>query len=328
MNSRAGRPEAWRSLVQRGVDTAAEWSDLVAEKLNAAADPRAKLMRKRRWALRLGVFFTVSSVFWVGVTGAAVRRGSTPVWALFIPAPIAVGAAFLATLSFLRYRWLRGEPLPPQRSRGARRLPPWGSAARQPMAALAASERGLFSLLGVMERGRMLPADELRELTAAANQTAATMAATANEVVSMERAISSAPQSRAHLAPTITGVHHAARPGRRQYNEMVTAAAQLVSAANTGSMSSSPMSQQRYRDELVECHRPADRAGRRPSTNSATCAGPRRRVSWTVPIGGRSCSIYAWWMWAFFWRESSSTRLGIEPVLAQHVAAPDLVQRV
>jgi hypothetical protein len=32
---------------------------------------------------------------------------------------------------------------------------------------------------------------------------------------------------------------------------MVTAAAQLVSAANAGSMSSSPMSQQRYRDELV-----------------------------------------------------------------------------
>ena len=32
---------------------------------------------------------------------------------------------------------------------------------------------------------------------------------------------------------------------------MVTAAAQLVSAANTGPMSSSPMSQQRYRDELV-----------------------------------------------------------------------------
>ena len=39
--------------------------------------------------------------------------------------------------------------------------------------------------------------------------------------------------------------------GVRQYNEMVTAAAQLVSAANSGSMSSSPMSQQRYRDELT-----------------------------------------------------------------------------
>src|SRR5258708_23097521 len=181
VNSRTGRPEAWRSLVQRGVATAAEWWDVLGEKLTAAADPGAKLMRKRRWALRLGLFFTVSSVFWVGVT-AVLASWSTPVWALFIPAPIAVGAAFLATLSFLRYRWLRGEPLPPQRSRSTRRLPPWGSAARQPMAALAASERGLFSLLSVMERGKMLPAGELRELVAVANQSAATMAATAGEV--------------------------------------------------------------------------------------------------------------------------------------------------
>ncbi len=249
MSTRGGRPEAWRSMVQRGVDTAAEWSDVVAEKLNAAADPRAKLLRKRRWALRLGLFFTFSSVLWIGVTGV-LASWNTPFWALFIPAPIAVGAAFLATLSFLRYRWLRGEPLPPQRSRAARRLPAWGSAARQPMAALAASERGLFSLMGVMDRGRMLPPDELRELTAAANQTAATMAATANEVMSMERAIGSAPQSRSHLAPTIAAFTAQLDQGARQYNDMVTAAAQLVSAANTGSMSSSPMAQQRYRDEL------------------------------------------------------------------------------
>ena len=69
--------------------------------------------------------------------------------------------------------------------------------------------------------------------------------------VSIERAISSAPQSRSHLAPTITAFTTQLDHGVRQYNEMVTAAAQLVSAANTGSMSSSPMSQQRYRDELV-----------------------------------------------------------------------------
>jgi len=118
------------------------------------------------------------------------------------------------------------------------------------MAALAASERSLHSLLGVMERGRMLPSEELRELTEAANQTAATMTATANEVVSMERAISSAPQSRAYLAPTIAAFTAQLEQGSRQYNEMVTAAAQLVSAANTGSMSSSPMVQQRYRSEL------------------------------------------------------------------------------
>ena len=103
--STASRPEAWRSLLQRGVDTAAELSDVLAQKLSSAADPRAKQLRKRKWALRLGLFFTLSCVFWVAVT-AVLASWSTPVWALFIPAPIAVGAAFLATLSFLRYRWL------------------------------------------------------------------------------------------------------------------------------------------------------------------------------------------------------------------------------
>ncbi|MDY6998477.1 MAG: hypothetical protein SW019_17905 [Actinomycetota bacterium] len=250
MSTHTGRREPWRSLAQRGVDTAAEWSDMVADKLHAAADPRAKLLRKRRWALRLGVFFTVCTVFWAGVT-ALLASWSTPVWALFIPSPIAVGAAFLATLAFLRYRWLRGEPLPPPRSRTARRLPPWGSAARQPMASLSASERGLFSLLGVMERGQLLPAGDLIELRVAAEQTAATMAATATEVVSMEKTAKSAPQSRAHLTPTINAFTAQLNRGARQYDEMVSAAAQLVSAANSGSLSSSPMSQRRYRDQLV-----------------------------------------------------------------------------
>jgi hypothetical protein len=253
-HSTAGRPEAWRSLAQRGIDTAAELSDVLAQKLNSAADPRAKQLRKRKWALWLTLFFTASCLFLIFVTWL-LATWNTPAWALFIPAPIAVGAGFLATLAFLRYRWLRGEPLPPQRSRATRRLPPFGSAARQPMAALAASERGLFSLISVMERGRMLPADELRELIAVANQSATTMAATAGEVVSMERAVVNAPGSRAHLAPTIAAFATQLDNGARQYNDMVTAAAQLVSAASqsdeAGPMPSSPMSQQRYRDELV-----------------------------------------------------------------------------
>jgi hypothetical protein len=244
------RPEAWRSLFQRGVDTAAEVSDVLAQKLNAIADPRAKLLRKRKFALWLALFFTGACLFFIAVT-TLLGIWDTPAWALFIPAPIAVGAAFLATLAFLRYRWLRGEPLPPQRSRATRRLPPWGSAARQPMAALAASERGLFSLISVLERGKMLPAAELREVVAVANQSAATMAATADEVVSMERAIANAPQSRGHLEPTIRAFTAQLDNGARQYNDMVSAAAQLVSAASTGPMPNSPMSQQRYRDELV-----------------------------------------------------------------------------
>jgi hypothetical protein len=247
LDSRTGRAEAWRTLAQRGVDTAAELSDVLAQKLGAAADPRAKILRKRRWAFRAGLFFTFSTGLWVVVT-AVLASWNTPAWALPIPGAIAVGAAFLATLSFVRYRWLKATPLPPQRS--VRRLPPWGSAARQPMTALSSAERGMFALLGVMHRGQMLPDDELREVTVAANQTAATMAATATEVVSMERAAGASPQSRAHLAPTIRAFSAQLETGVRQYNEMVTAAAQLVSAANSGTMSSSPMSAQRYRHEL------------------------------------------------------------------------------
>jgi hypothetical protein len=240
--------EAWRTLAQRGLDSAAELTDVLAQKLGAAADQRAKLLRKRRWAFRSGVFFTFATGLWIAVT-VVLASWDTPAWALPIPGAIAVGAAFLATLSFLRHRWLKATPLPPERP--VRRLPPWGSAARQPMAALASAERGLFSLLGVMQRGRMLPNDELAEITAVANQTAATMAATANDVVSMERAAGAAPQSRTHLTPTIRAFAAQLDSGVRQYNEMLTAAAQLVSAANSGSMSSSPMSAQRYRHELV-----------------------------------------------------------------------------
>ncbi|HEX2212417.1 MAG TPA: hypothetical protein VHH12_02945, partial [Mycobacterium sp.] len=44
MSTQPSRPEAWRSLLQRGVDAAAEWSDVLAARLNSAADPRAKLL--------------------------------------------------------------------------------------------------------------------------------------------------------------------------------------------------------------------------------------------------------------------------------------------
>jgi len=122
------------------------------------------------------------------------------------------------------------------------------------MSALGASERGLVSLIGVMQRGNLLPAEEIRELSVAAHESAATMAATAAEVVSMERAAAVSPQARAHLAPTINAFTAQLGAGVRQYNEMVTAAAQLVSSANGhGNGASSPLMapHPRYRSELT-----------------------------------------------------------------------------
>lgn len=241
-------PEAnarYRSMLQRGIDAVSEYADVAAQKLSAAADPRARLLRKRRWALRLGLFFAFASAFWVLVTGL-LAAWSTPVWGLLITGLIAAGAAVPATLFGLRYRWLRGEPLPPQRQASGRRLPPPGSAARPAMSALGASERGLHSLLGVLDRGRLLPPDEIRGLTEAAGRSAATMAATASHVAAMERAAGENPDARAYLAPSINALTAQLNSGVRQYSEMVTAAAHVVSSASSGGIIG-----ERYRGELL-----------------------------------------------------------------------------
>jgi len=240
----------WRSTMQRGIDAVSEYADAAAHKLAAVSDPRARLLRKRRWALRFGGFFALTSSFWVLVTGL-LAVWNTPVWALLITGLIAAGAAVPATLWLLRYRWLRTEPLPPQREVSSRRLPPQGSVARSAMSALGASERGLHSLVAVIDRGAMLPAEETRELTAAAGRSAAAMAATASEVASMERAARENPSARAYLAPTINALTAQLSSGVRQYNEMVTAAARLVSSANAGA-TTGPAHQQRYRHELTD----------------------------------------------------------------------------
>ncbi len=241
---------SWRALLQRGLDTAADLSDMVAQKISAAADPRARQLRRRRRALRWGLIFTAGCVFWAVVTAVLAAWGWFALL-LEITGAIAVVQAIPATLLLLRYRWLRSEPLPASRPANVRRLPPPGSAARPAMYALGASERGFFSLLGVMERGAMLPAAEIRDLTAAANKTSAAMAATAAEVVSMERAVQYSESSRSYLVPTINAFTAQLSAGVRQYNEMVTAAAQLVSSANGDAGGALAASQQRYRAELA-----------------------------------------------------------------------------
>ncbi len=253
MAVRATQRGPWHAVLQRGLDTAADLSELVAAKISAAADPRARLLRRRRRALRWGLIFTVGCVFWAVVTAVLAAWGWFALL-LQITGFIAAVQAIPATLLLLRYRWLRSEPLPaPRPGPGlarARRLPPPGSAARPAMSALGASERGFFSLVGVIERGAMLPAAEIRDLTAAANRTSAAMSSTAAEVVSMERAAHHSESSRSYLVPTINAFTAQLSAGVRQYNEMVTAAAQLVSSVNgdTGLATS----QQRYRAELSE----------------------------------------------------------------------------
>jgi hypothetical protein len=68
----------------------------------------------------------------------------------------------------------------------------------------------------------------------------------------MERAAQSSDSSRSYLVPTINAYTAQLSAGVRQYNEMVTAAAHLVSAANGDAGAALPGAQQRYRAELVD----------------------------------------------------------------------------
>jgi hypothetical protein len=240
----------WRTALLRGLDAASDFSEFVAQKISAATDPRARLIRQRRRALRWGLIFTAGTLFW-GVVTAVLAAWGWFALLLQITGGVAVCQAMIATLLLIRYRWLRAEPLPTQRPITARRLPPPSSAARPAMYALGASERGFFSLLGVMQRGNMLPPSEIHDLTEAAKKSSAAMAATADEVVSMERAANGTPQSRSYLAPTINAFTAQLSAGVRQYNEMVNAAAQLVSSANGDRGAALVASRQRYRDELA-----------------------------------------------------------------------------
>jgi len=247
---KANQRGSWRAWLQWGLDIAADLSDVVAQKISAAADPRARLLRRRRRALRWGLIFSAGCVFWAAVTALLAAWGWFALL-LEITGFIAVVQVIPATLLLLRYHWLRSEPLPAPRPASVRRLPPPGSAARPAMSALGASERGFFSLLGVIERGAVLPADEIRDLTDAANKTSAAMAATAAQVVSMERAVHYSESSRSYLVPSINAFTAQLSAGVRQYNEMVTAAAQLVSSVNGNAGGALAASQQRYREELV-----------------------------------------------------------------------------
>ncbi len=251
MAVQSGRGAGWRTLLLRGLDTASDVSELVAQKISAATDPRERQLRRRRRALRWGLIFTAGCVFW-GVVTAILAAWGWFALLLEITGGVAVVQAMIATLLLIRYRWLQ--------SRSAAR-----AAADQHPASAAAEFGGttgdvrarrlraglLLACSGVMERGNMLPDTEIRDLTAAAKQSSAAMAATAAEVVSMERAAHGTPQSRSYLAPTINAFTAQLSAGVRQYNEMVTAAAQLVSSANADVGAALVASRQRYRDELA-----------------------------------------------------------------------------
>src|SRR6202012_3900596 len=124
------------------------------------------------------LIFSAGCVFW-GVVTAILAAWGWFALLLEITGGVAVVPGMAAPLLLIGHRGMKADPPPAQRPTNIRRLPPPSSAARPAMYALGASERGFFSLVGVMERGNMLPDTEISDLTAAARKSSAAMAATA-----------------------------------------------------------------------------------------------------------------------------------------------------
>src|ERR1700734_3279012 len=97
-----GRSSAWRTLLLRGLDTASDVSELVAQKISAATDPRERQLRRRRRALRWGLIFTAGCVFWAAVTAVLAAWGWFALL-LEITGGVAVLEAMIATLLLIRY---------------------------------------------------------------------------------------------------------------------------------------------------------------------------------------------------------------------------------
>ena len=112
---KSGQRGLLRAALQRGLDSAADLSDLVAHKITAAADPRARLLRRRRRALRWAWIFTAGCLFWALVTAGLAAWGWFALL-LQVTGAIAVIQVIPATLLFFRYFGLKAEPLPAQSS--------------------------------------------------------------------------------------------------------------------------------------------------------------------------------------------------------------------
>ncbi|MGB7362168.1 MAG: hypothetical protein WA931_03940, partial [Rhodococcus sp. (in: high G+C Gram-positive bacteria)] len=122
----------------------------VLDRARSWNDPRARAVRKRRRVRRRAAFLGTASGS-TAVATATVAATSAPDWLIVGGSGTTLLLGVPAVLAASTYRRLRRKPLPSE-SRVRRVLPPAHSAARAHMERLAAAERSLHELLGLLTR--------------------------------------------------------------------------------------------------------------------------------------------------------------------------------
>jgi predicted component of type VI protein secretion system len=210
-------------------------AEQVRRKVAEWRDPRARLLRRRRRAMRAtGAWATVTAAL-AGGCGLEIAVAHSPVAAVVLGG-FAAGAGVVGVRSGTRTYRLHRMPLPePPRPPAA--LPPRESAAREPMERLAAAEATLEELLRQLSRpiGGVLqvPAESVVQARATAAEGAAALREAAEQLRAVERAREHAPPlERGPLLDGIRRLRGQLDEGVDGYGGLVAAAARALAASS------------------------------------------------------------------------------------------------
>ena len=216
-------------------------ADTVRTKVHGWRDPRAKLLRRRRRAKKATVAWSGGTVLggaWVGVDALHAELFTTI--GGFTAMAVTAAFAFCTSGSVRKLIALHRQPLPAALPPPVR-LPPAGSAAREPMRRLAEAEAGLAELLvqlGTPRPGGLapLPAESLAHAQESATEAATALRAVAAQLSAVERARSLAPLSqRGPLDQGVADLSRRLDEGLDGYVALIGTAGQAVIASSAAS---------------------------------------------------------------------------------------------
>ncbi|MDV7197858.1 hypothetical protein R4172_09805 [Rhodococcus kroppenstedtii] len=219
-----------RERLQGRAATVARAAGPLIESARTWNDPRRRAERKIRRTRRRATFFGAASGS-SAVGTAMVAVAAAPEWVIVGGAGATALLAVPSVAALAAYRRLRGEPLPAARP-APRALPPYGSAAREPIDRLRRSEQSLHELLGIVSRSGTVAEDDVQDTSRIAAAAAASLTAAADDVVAMERAAEGSEAAAAHLRFAIASTAARLRDGVEQYDGLVAAAALLTAPAS------------------------------------------------------------------------------------------------
>lgn len=216
-------------------------ADTVRTRVATWRDPRAKLLRRRRRAKRGTIAWSGGTALggvWVGIDAAHAELFTT--FGGFTSMIVTAVLLYCTAGSTRRLVQLHRQPLPAAAPPPVR-LPPAGSAAREPMRRLAEAEASLAELLvqlGTPRPGGLapLPAESLAHAQASATEAATALRAVAAQLSAVERARDIAPASQ--LGPLDQGVADLRRrlqEGLDGYLALIGTAGQAVIASSSAS---------------------------------------------------------------------------------------------